>query len=117
MLEIFPVQSKEEQISICNSLGASFLEDTRAYVATLDEKPIAICQFRLTDEGGEIHSLDALPCADFRTLFILSRATLSFIENCGGERGFFLADTQNDDLISAIGFKEDEDGRLSINLR
>lgn len=114
MLEVYPIQTKEEQIRICNSIGAHFIEDTRAYVAALDEKEIAICQFRLTDESGEILSLDPLPSADQRTLFVLTRATLSFIELCGCKRGSFLPEPQSDGMISAIGFTRGEDGKLSI---
>lgn len=117
MLEIFPIQTKEEQISACNAVGAHFLEDTRAYVAALNDKVIAICQFRLTDEGGEIHALDSLSSADIRTLVILARGALSFIGFCGHDRALFLADAANRELISAIGFTETEDGKFTLNLK
>lgn len=116
MLEVFPIQAKEEQKSICDAIGAKYLENTRAYIAVLDEKPIAICQFALTDEGGEIHSVDALPSADFRTLFVLARATLSFIELCGKDHAFFLPEEYDEKLIEEIGFVKDSDNKLKIDL-
>ena len=57
--------------------------------------------------------------ADFQTLFVLGRAAMSFIEICGGETAFFDAPVNEDNklLVGAIGFKQNESGRYSVDLR
>ena len=64
---------------------------------------------------------DGIPstCADFQTLFVLGRAAMSFIEICGGETAFFDApvNEENKLLVGAIGFKPNESGRYSVDLR
>lgn len=116
MLEILPIRTDEEQKVICNALGTSYTEKTYAYAAMLDEKPIALCRFVLTDDLGEIVALDSLPTADYRTLFLLVRSTLSFIELCGKDRAFFLPEKYDDKLIEEIGFAKAPDGTLKIDL-
>jgi hypothetical protein len=118
MLKVLPIQTKEEQEAACLYCSATFLPEMLAYAAYVDEKLIGVCQFKLTGEGGEIHSLDAIEGNDsFQPLFVMGRATLSFIEICGGERGFFCAPVRDELLIGAIGFRKDEDGRYSVNLK
>lgn len=118
MLKVLPLQTKEEQKNACEACGGTFMPEMLAYGAYVDDALIGVCQFKLTAEGGELHSLDAIEGNEsFEPLFVMGRATLSFIEICGGERGFFCAPVTDEVLVGAIGFRLDESGRYSVNLK
>ena len=118
MLEITPLQTREERSSAAVAVGARFIEDSLAYVALSDGKAIALCQFKITGEGGEIHSLDSITESDSCSLLsVLCRSVLSFIELCGEERAYYLDTDTDERLIASIGFQKDDCGKLSLKLR
>ncbi len=119
MLEVLPIQTKQEQETACIACGAQYHETLLCYGAYVDGELMGVCQFSLKPEGGIISSLDGKSDADFQTLFVLGRAAMSFVEICGGETAFFDAPVTEDNklLVGAIGFKPDEGGRYSVDLR
>ena len=54
MLEITPIHATEERLIAAKATGAQYLEDTLAYVAFLNGKVIALCQFRVSSDNAEI---------------------------------------------------------------
>ena len=117
MLKVLPIQTKEEQKSICSMCGVDYNADLLAYAAYDDDKLMGVCQFRLTANGGEIYDLaHAKDTQSFEALFIMGRGTLNFIDLCGVHYARFCGDVSNETLLSAIGFKKQNDGSFDINL-
>ena len=117
MLKVLPIQTKEEQKSICSMCGVDYNADLLAYAAYDDDKLMGVCQFRLTANGGEIYDLaHAKDTQSFEALFIMGRGTLNIIDLCGVHYARFCGDVSNETLLSAIGFKKQDDGSFDINL-
>ena len=117
MLKILPIQTKEEQKKLCETCGAEFDADLLAYAASVDDKIAGICQFKLTDKGGIISTF--APAKDFysrEALFVLGRGTLNFIDLCGVHYAIFDADFEDKELLRMIGFKENAEGVLDVDL-
>ena len=118
MITVLPIQSKAVQAELCRGCKIPFLPDALAYFAKDGEGRFAgLCQFKLDAEGGhlyhlcapeEMHALDPL--------FVLGRATLNFIDLCGGKIAFFEGEGVSDALLCRIGFTPDEKGRYAICL-
>ena len=74
-------------------------------------------QFRVTADGGIIYDLaPALDLNDFESMFIMGRGTLNFIDLCGVHRARFVGEIKDVALLHAVGFKENDEGILEINL-
>lgn len=121
MLEVKPIQSKTEQEAICARCGVEYDADLLAYAAVVDNELHGVCQFVLTPEGGSLRSLGTVSSRDpdFTAMFVLGRAALNFIDLCGVHFATFdapIADEEEARLVRAIGFSEDEAGRLSVDL-
>ena len=128
MLKVLPVQSKLTQEELCNQCNIRYNPDLLAYAATVDEELVGICQFKLTDKGGELHDI-ALVCdrpetsdpkarqaSDFEALFVMGRGTLNFIDLCGVHTAAYVGNSPDDGLLRAIGFQKQENGDWTINL-
>ena len=128
MLKVLPVQSKAQQEELCTRCGVIFQPDLLAYAATVDEKFVGICQFKLTSEGGFIYDIAKLTdrdvpedqkardASDFEALFVMGRGALNFIDLCGVHKAFYVGEPVDEPLIRAIGFKQNDNGRYEINL-
>ena len=128
MLKVLPVQSKAQQEELCTRCGVIFQPDLLAYAATVDEKFVGICQFKLSDKGGILYDLakavDRPPCenekerqtSDFEAMFVMGRGTLNFIDLCGVHYARFLGEQPDEALLRAIGFSKNEEGVYDINL-
>lgn len=117
MLKVLPIQSKAEQEAICLRCGVTYNPDLLAYSAAVDGELRGVCQFKLTAEGGELHDLaPVIGVEDFESMFVLGRGTLNFIDLCGVHYARFLGKTDNETLLKAVGFKQDEQGVWCINL-
>ena len=117
MLEVLPIQSKDEQEALCEICRIPFRVDALAYRASVDGDLRGICQFTMNASGGSI--LDFAPVPDryeFEPMFVMGRAALNFIDLCGVHRAFFDADCDNETLIRAIGFSRNADGRFEMDL-
>ena len=120
MLKVLPIQSKDAQKEICAGCNVKFDPDLLAYSATVEDKLMGVCQFKLTDKGGIIYDLSpAKDTFDFEALFVLGRGTLNFIDLCGVHNASFVGsipDEQTERLIKAVGFKKNDDGAFTVNL-
>ncbi len=120
MLTVLPIQSKQDQETICLKCGVPYRAECMAYEAQVNEQLVGICQFHL--KGGIGHITDFaeyLPegaCHDNEALFIMARGCLNFIDLCGVHKAFFDADFPNQDLIHAIGFRKNAENRWEIDL-
>lgn len=118
MLEVIPIQTKTEQEALTARVGAEYLPEALAYRADADGEFIGVCQFRLDAQGGHMLTLDSLPGhEDFQPMFVMGRAALNFMELCGAETAYYEAPVRDRTLVGAIGFREDENGRLTVDLR
>lgn len=120
MLTVLPIQSKQDQETICLKCGVPYRAECMAYEAQVNEQLVGICQFHL--KGGIGHITDFaeyLPdgaCHDNEALFIMARGCLNFIDLCGVHKAYFDADFYNQDLIHAIGFRKNQEDRWEIDL-
>lgn len=118
MLEVIPIQTKTEQEALAARVGAEFLPDALAYRAEADGEFVGMCQFRLDPSGGHMLTLDSLPGhEDFQPMFVMGRAALNFMELCGAETAYYEAPLRDRVLVGAIGFREDENGKLKVDLK
>lgn len=118
MLEVIPIQTKTEQEALAARVGAEFLPDALAYRAEADGEFVGMCQFRLDPSGGHMLTLDSLPGhEDFQPMFVMGRAALNFMELCGAETAYYEAPLRDRVLVGAIGFREDENGNLKVDLK
>ena len=117
MLEVLPIQSKEEQEALCARCGIEYRPELLAYRATVDGELRGICQFTMDQNGGRIVDFAHFPEAyEFEAMFVMGRATLNFIDLCGVHRAYFDATYDNETLILAIGFRKNEGGRYEVDL-
>lgn len=118
MLEVIPIQTKTEQEALAARVGAEFLPDALAYRAEADGEFVGMCQFCLDPSGGHMLTLDSLPGhEDFQPMFVMGRAALNFMELCGAEAAYYEAPLRDRVLVGAIGFREDENGKLKVDLK
>lgn len=118
MLEIKPIQNKNEQEIICKLCGIEFDIDTLAYGAYISGKLIGAAQFRIRGSSGYLYDIkNTLDCDDKDALFIMGRAVLNYIDLHGVHEAYFENPSYQDmELIKKIGFRPCEDGKLYMNL-
>ena len=117
MLEVLPIQSKEEQEEICRICGVPFRTEMLAYRALVDGELRGVCQFTMNADGGRIVDFAHAPSGyEFEPMFVMGRAALNFIDLCGVHRAFFDADYDNEILIRAIGFRKNDLERYEMDL-
>ena len=117
MLEVLPIQSKEEQEAICTRCQIPFCTELLAYKALIDGELRGVCQFKMSASGGCILHFAHVPDKyEFEPMFVMGRAALNFIDLCGVHHAFFDADYENEILIKAIGFSKNSDGRYEVDL-
>ena len=121
MLEVLPIQTKDAQKKACEACGAEYRPQLLAYAAYGDGRFCGVCQFRMAPEGGIIETLDQVPGnEEFQPMFVMGRAALSFMEQCGAETGYYdgPVDDSNRVLIGAVGFRPDPvTGRYKVDLK
>ena len=117
MLEVLPIQDKQEQEALCARCGVLFQPQLLAYKALVDGELKGVCQFTLSSDGGKIVDFASVPDGyEFEPMFVMGRATLNFIDLCGVNTAFFDAECDNETLIKAIGFSKNTEGRFEIDL-
>lgn len=116
MLEVLPIQTKEEQAALCARCGIPFRTEMLAYQALVDGELFGVCQFTMDAQGGRLVDLAPAEKTEFEPLFVMGRAALNFIDLCGVHRAFFDAECENEFLIKAIGFTKNEAGRWEMDL-
>ena len=118
MLEVLPIQDKQEQEALCARCHIPFRTELLAYRAEDESGFCGICQFSMNGEGGHIYHL-APPvgkCCD-DALFVMGRAALNFIDLCGVHIAFFDGECHSEALLRRIGFVRDEHQRHTIDLK
>ena len=117
MLEVLPIQDKQEQEALCARCGVPFRTELLAYKALVDGELRGICQFTMNADGGRIVDFANVPDGyEFEPMFVMGRAALNFIDLCGVHTAFFDAACDNETLIKAIGFSRNSDGRFEMDL-
>lgn len=119
MLEILPIENKDTQKKICEICKIEFLPDMLAYSALSDGSICGICQFKLTEKGGSVHSIAVTGEhieSDYQILFTLGRAALNFIDLCGVHDAYFDGNVTDEALIGDIGFRKNDHGDYYMNL-
>ncbi len=106
MIQVQPIENKDEQKALCALCRADFLPDALAYRALDDAGNVTgICQFFLDDKGGHITHIAAPQGKDDAdTLFLLGRSALNFMDLCGAKTAFFEGDGLSRELLLRIGF-------------
>ena len=113
MLEIKPIQNKEDQATACARCGVPYDPDCMAYAATLDGEFLGVAQFTIEEGHGHVKNVTLLPgVEDFEAVFLMGRAMLNFIDLCGVHTATCAPDATSEIYIKAIGFKPAEDGLL-----
>lgn len=117
MLEVLPIQDKQEQEALCARCKIPYRVEMLAYQALVEGELRGICQFTMNAEGGRIVDFAHVPDAyEFEPMFVMGRAALNFIDLCGIHRAFFDAEYDNETLIRAIGFSKNDGGRYEMDL-
>ena len=109
MFKISPIEKKEEQKKIIESLGGVFRETFFAYVMIDNESGAVMgaSQFEIGKDSGYISDLREAPgLSDFEAMFILGRATMNFIDMCGQNKCRASLNAGDERLLKCIGFKE-----------
>ena len=114
MLEVLPIQEKQEQELLCARGGIPFRTEALAYKAIVDGEICGICQFKMDAEGGKILDFSAMPNRhEFEPMFVMGRAALNFIDLCGAHEAYFEGDKTR--AAIAVGFRE-KGGKLYADL-
>ena len=117
MLEVLPIQDKQEQEALCARCEIPFDTELLAYKALVDGELKGICQFTMNQNGGRIMHFAHVPTAyEFEPMCVMGRAALNFIDLCGVHTAFFDAEYDNETLIKAIGFRKNADNRYEMDL-
>lgn len=117
MLIVKPVEDKAKQEEFCKICGAAYDIDALTYAAYEDETLLGICQFLLCTGYAMIKDLKSVPdVRDFEAMFILARGTLNFVDLCGIHFAKCEKDAGDLTLIHAVGFAENADGVLEMDL-
>lgn len=117
MLEIKPIQKKEEQAAFCAICHIPYDEDTLAYAAFDNGEFVGMTQFDMEKECGVLKNLTLKDARnDFEAMFLLGRATLNFIDLCGVHRAICAPDAASPRMIAAIGFTQNAAGELFADL-
>ena len=117
MFEVKPIQDKPTQKKVCSLCGVEFLPEDFCYSVWDEGKFSGVCQFNIYEDHGEVHSLISLPDADaFQAMFTAGRAALNFIDLCDVHLAYYTGEVQDECLIKAIGFRQNEQGKWEMDL-
>lgn len=121
MLEVYPIQTKEEQKNFCYRCCVEFIDDALCYRAKSNGNDIGICQFKLDSQGGHIFGFGVIDktADNSEPLFVMARAALNFIDLCGVHFATYEGEVTalcDDKLLRRIGFKLDDNNKYTINL-
>jgi len=110
MLEIKPIQTKEEQKEICECCKVEFDADCLAYGVKENGKLLGISQFRIFGEYAVITPANAAGTNDDEALTAAIKASVDFVCSCGV--GEVLIKTDDKELLEALTFKKDCGGEF-----
>ncbi len=118
MLEIKPVQTKEEQQRIALLCEMEYRSEDLMYVAYVDGEIVGASQFGYEDKKAWVHQIAPAPGKnDWDALFIMGRQTVNFIDLSGTHEAWMRPfGEENCALARRIGFREQADGIWYMNL-
>ena len=124
MLYITPIQDKAYHFALAGKCGFAGNEDALAFLAAdADEatgeirSEIGICEFTIHNDEGVITALRSVPgVSDDEALTIMARAVMSFIHRTTIRDLYFADCTADGRFISSLGFRQNESGRMHIDL-
>ncbi len=113
MFRIAPIMDKQEQMACANECSVPFRSEYFGIAMrdTETDELMGFCQFDLTSDTGIITELCPTPkyALDYEAMFILGRAVMNFIDNCGNHLCDATIDSAEEKLLHAIGFRKNED--------
>ena len=117
MLEVLPIQDKQEQEALCARCGIPFETELLAYKALVDGVLKGVCQFTMDQKGGRIVHFAHVPSAyEFEPMFVMGRAALNFIDLCGVHYARYVGEGADEAILRAIGFSKNEEGVFDVDL-
>ena len=119
MFKITPVTNDAERVEIAEALGIELREGSFLYSMRDVEtsRLMGASQFEILDGYGMIYDLRCpFGDDDFEAMFILGRQTLNFIDLCSTHTCRASTRYASERMLTAIGFKKQEDGSFFINL-
>ena len=119
MFKISPIQDTKVQKKYAEACGILCREGLFAY-AMVDVDSLELMgmsQFEIGDGVGYIADLvPRVGYDDFEAMFILGRQTMNFIDLCGAHSVKASAETTDDTLLRAIGFKKQDGGEYFCDM-
>ena len=109
MLEIKPIENKQEQEEICRQCGLPYRPELFAYKAYDNNKLLAAAHFDIIGGEAVIYGMRQIIGSqdDYEAMFILGRAVLNFLDLCGVKTAIFdIANEYDKKMAKLIGFKE-----------
>jgi len=117
VLIVKPIQDKTVQKEYCEICDTPYLPAAMAYYAEVDGALVGVCQFTLKNKSGYVECLAERPGSDdWEAMFIMGRATMSFIETCGIYDCYCRTDATDESTIRRLGFRQREDGEWYVCL-
>ncbi|MBO7196759.1 MAG: hypothetical protein J6V80_05505 [Clostridia bacterium] len=107
MFKISPIQEKTRQNEICHIFGAEFRPDAFAYLMyDADTNDLmGMSQFEISEFGYIYDIREYGDRNDFEAMFILTRATMNFIDLCGIHTCKASIHSAPETLLKSAGFK------------
>lgn len=117
MLIVKPIQDKNIQKEYCEICGTPYIPDAMAFYAEVDGKLVGVSQFTLKNKQAFLECLaEREGSDDWEAMFIMGRATMSFIETCGIYDCFCRAGASDEGTIKRLGFRLNENGEWFVSL-
>ncbi len=116
MFKITPAASEEERRSAAHICGIPLHDGSFMYrmVDGTDGHLMGLSQFEISHGFGTLTHLAEVPGAnDDEAMFILGRATMSFVESCGITTLYAALDAAPAQRLRALGFKESDRGYVT----
>lgn len=118
MLEVYPIQDKNEQERMCALCGIEYKVDHMAYSGYVKGELVGVLQFGIHGDSGYIYDLENVKgIENTDALFVMGRAALNFIDLCNVHKAYFEAPSEGREaLVKLIGFSMQDDGRWFMDL-
>ncbi len=119
MFKISPIQTEAEQTRVALACGTVYRADHLAY-AMADDGTGEVMGFSQFDIRGEVGYLSDLREAtghdDYEAMFILGKATLSFLDQCGIKTVIAPVNAGKEQLLVALGFRSYDSEKYTLDI-
>ncbi len=116
MFKITPAASEQQRRSAAHACAVRLQEGSFMYIMVDGEDGhlMGLSQFDISCGHGRLTDLAEVPGADDdEAMFILGRATMSFVESCGITTLYAAPDAAPVQRLRALGFKEKDGGYVA----